>query len=380
MNINFKVRILSKHLKSVSLYRNLATSSPVLPEKDGNLALFSLSNDIFYNLALEDHLAELVNKKSRNILLFWISEPCVVIGRHQNPWLECNVKEAHANSVKVVRRYSGGGCVYHDLGNLNMSFITNRQSYDRKVNLSLIKTSLERCNFKDIEFEISPRHDIFVRLKETSDSSIYKISGSAARLAQNFSYHHCTLLFNSQMERMKLLRSNLSERIVTKATPSVRSKTINLMPYLESTKNLDLEKIAAILCQEYWKLNHQNWSIENLFNYVNPEDENMSKILDKSLTELKSWEYLFGSTPRFSLRISFHDNVELSLEILSGVIKSFQCNSSTIDLEKLKNGLEFLVGCKLDRSSITEIIRKQDLLSLHSHFLPFLEFINKNFH
>lgn len=88
-------------------------------DKEGHLALVSLSNNIHYNLALENYLAENVDLKNRSILLIWRSDKCVVYGRHQNPWIECNLREAELNSVKVARRYSGGGCVYHDLGKLN---------------------------------------------------------------------------------------------------------------------------------------------------------------------------------------------------------------------------------------------------------------------
>jgi lipoate-protein ligase A len=82
----------------------------------GNLALFSTSNNIHSNLALESFIAESYDLRNINILLMWISEPCIVFGRHQNPWLECNVKESLKKGIKIVRRYSGGGCVYHDLG------------------------------------------------------------------------------------------------------------------------------------------------------------------------------------------------------------------------------------------------------------------------
>jgi lipoyltransferase 1 len=358
----------------------------ILPEKEGNLALFSLSNNIFYNLALENYLAETINTTSRNILLLWISEPCIVIGRHQNPWLECNVKEAHSNLVKVVRRYSGGGCVYHDLGNLNMSFITNRQNYDRQVNLDLIKNSLEQCSFENIEFEISPRHDIFVRKSAAahSDTTMYKISGSAARLAQNFSYHHCTLLFDCDIDRMRLLRSNLTGNIVTKATPSVRSPCLNLKPYLKKDTKMDLDEISAQLCREYWRLNHQKWCIDHLFNYINPEEEHIAKLLEKSLLELQSWDHIFGTSPKFHLNINLNESTILSLEIMNGLIKSVKINDAaenlgTNDLEDFRLSLNSLfIDCRLDKSSLVGLIEKNNLLEANAFYLPFLEFINQN--
>jgi lipoyltransferase 1 len=359
----------------------------ILPQKEGNLALFSLSNNIFYNLALENYLAESINKTSRNILLLWISEPCIVIGRHQNPWLECNVREAHSNSVKVVRRYSGGGCVYHDAGNLNMSFITNRQNYDRQVNLSLIKSTLEKCDFDNIQFEISPRHDIFVKKSDidSKDSTMYKISGSAARLAQNFSYHHCTLLFDCDIDRMKLLRSNLAEHIVTKATPSVRSPCLNLKPFLNksnSSVDIDLEEVGAQLCRQYWTLNHHKWSIDHLFNYVNPEETRFAPLFEKSLAELQSWEYIYGTSPKFQLNVNLRDDVKFSIEIYNGLIKNVQVNNLEGSSKELKNFIgslnALIVNIKLERSCLLSIFERNGLLRASSLYEQFVDFINRN--
>jgi hypothetical protein len=264
-----------------------------------------------------------------------------------------------------------------------MSFIANRQNYDRKVNLNLIKNSLEQCNFQNIEFEISPRHDIFVRrTTELADTTMYKISGSAARLAQNFSYHHCTLLFDCDISRMKLLRSNLTDHIVTKATPSVRSPCLNLKPYLSSS--LDLDQIGAQLCREYWRLNHQKWSIDHLFNFVNPEEEQMARLLLKSLTELQSWEYIYGTSPKFHLNMNLNESTKLSLEVFNGLIKSVRINDSvensgSQDLDNFRTSLNSLfIDSKLEKSTLVGVIEKNNLLSGNSLYFSFLEFINKN--
>lgn len=89
----------------------------IIPQsKRGSLALVSTSTNIHYNLALENYLAENVDLKDRSIMLIWKSDKSIVYGRHQNPWVEVNLTEAKLNSARVARRYTGGGCVYHDLG------------------------------------------------------------------------------------------------------------------------------------------------------------------------------------------------------------------------------------------------------------------------
>lgn len=124
----------------------------------------SQSNDIFQNLALEDWLYRNFNFNNHHVLMLWQNNPCVVIGRHQNPWWEANVanlKNITENGVQLARRNSGGGTVYHDKGNLNLTFFTPRECYDRKYNLEIIK----RAVFREfgLKIDISPREDLVIR-------------------------------------------------------------------------------------------------------------------------------------------------------------------------------------------------------------------------
>ena len=96
----------------------------IIPQhKHGDLALVSTSTNIHYNLALENYIAENVDLKNRSIMLIWKSDKSIVYGRHQNPWVEISLNEAKLDLVRVARRYSGGGCVYHDLGISKFNFL-----------------------------------------------------------------------------------------------------------------------------------------------------------------------------------------------------------------------------------------------------------------
>eukprot|EP00061_Rhincodon_typus_P008034 g30285.t1 len=110
----------------------------------GALLLKSMSTDIYENLALEDWLHEYVQSRDRHMLLLWRNCPTVVIGRHQNPWQECNLKLMRDQGIQLSRRRSGGGTVYHDLGNINLTFFTSKKRYDRRGNLELVISALKR--------------------------------------------------------------------------------------------------------------------------------------------------------------------------------------------------------------------------------------------
>lgn len=121
----------------------------------------SQSKDIYSNLAIEDWLYHNFDFKNHHILMLWQSDPCVVIGRHQNPWLEANIPELPnitEGGVKLARRNSGGGTVYHDNGNLNLTFFIPRERYNLKYNLEIICRSLFR-NY-NLKLDITPRNDL----------------------------------------------------------------------------------------------------------------------------------------------------------------------------------------------------------------------------
>lgn len=118
----------------------------------------SQSNDVFANLALEDWIYRNFDFTHHHILMLWINNPSVVIGRHQNPFAEANVSALMRNGVQLARRNSGGGAVFHDAGNLNCTFFTPRVRYDRKYNLNLITRALYREY--GVSADISDRDDI----------------------------------------------------------------------------------------------------------------------------------------------------------------------------------------------------------------------------
>ncbi|CAH1955700.1 unnamed protein product [Acanthoscelides obtectus] len=211
-------------------------------EKDIKKSVFlSQSRDIFTNLALEDWLYKNFDFKNHHILMLWQSDPCVVIGRHQNPWIEANLPELPhitENGVKLARRNSGGGTVYHDNGNLNLTFFTTKERYSRKYNLEVITRALFRKYNATVE--ISPREDLMIRN--------YKISGTASKLGRPNAYHHCTLLVNSNKLDLSLALQKQDIEVKTNASRSVSSKIMNLC---EEVPNVDIASLTEAIGWEY---------------------------------------------------------------------------------------------------------------------------------
>lgn len=126
----------------------------------------SQSYDVFTNLALEDWIFKNYDLNSHHVLMLWANDPCVVIGRHQNPFSESNVSQLCKSGITLARRNSGGGAVYHDRGNLNCTFFTARERYNRSYNLNIITRALFREY--GINAQISERDDITLLGKKVS--------------------------------------------------------------------------------------------------------------------------------------------------------------------------------------------------------------------
>ncbi|XP_046978981.1 lipoyltransferase 1, mitochondrial isoform X2 [Vanessa cardui] len=286
--------------RSLATGKNLMakkTSNDLPPEGEITKSVFmSQSTDIYTNLALEDWMYRNMDFSNHHVMMVWRNEPCVVIGRHQNPWLEANVPFLSEKEIALARRNSGGGTVYHDRGNLNITFFTPRERYDRKYNLELIKRALFRgFGIKSI---INDRHDIIVRDK-------YKISGTAAKLGRLTAYHHCTLLVNAN-------KADLSKALAkreTNATASTPSPVVNLS---DLDNRVTVESLQTAVGYEYLRTpalqledgGERHIAKQRGFQFINPT-EDWFPGLSELKNDLQTWDWSFGRTPMFTVSRSF---------------------------------------------------------------------------
>ncbi|KAM6893922.1 lipoyl amidotransferase LIPT1, mitochondrial [Xenentodon cancila] len=265
---------------SSCLFNDPASSS------GGGLVLLSRSIDVHQNLALEDWIDAHMDLTQRCLLLLWRNQPSVVIGRHQNPWSECNLPAMRRAGIPLARRRSGGGTVYHDLGNLNLTFFTSRRAYDRQRNLKVVTEALRRL-WPGLDVRATDRFDIVL-------DGRYKISGTASRLSRKSSYHHCTLLHSADRSALSTVLRPSCPGIQSNATPSVPSPVANLIDHAPS---LGWEELLAALVQQY----NTEFGLSSASTLVNPSDESVFPGIGSMADELRSWNWTFGKTPKFSV-------------------------------------------------------------------------------
>ncbi len=245
----------------------------LFPVYDWSMRVFvSPYQNPFLNLALEDHF--LRGGADLPVLFLYVNRPCVVLGRFQNPWLETQLSYLVENDIWLVRRQSGGGCVFHDEGNLNFSFITPDPMINRMKHAELLREAFAEA---DIPLTISPRHDLWLDGR--------KISGSAFKQTKFGSFHHGTFLVSSDLEK---LEESLKHTIIpsaTKSIASVRSKVITLQEKFPGTEISDVIEIIS---------HHLKTIPFEIEGTLLSETQ-----VQETFQHLRSWEWLFGETPHF---------------------------------------------------------------------------------
>lgn len=237
--------------------------------------------DPYSNLALENSVYESLGPEDRALFLCR-NEPSIIIGRHQNPWRECDLQAMRRDGVKLVRRQSGGGTVYHDLGNLNYTFFAPRESYDQEAQFQVVIAALARFG---ITAERSGRNDLLVEGR--------KISGSAFKHKRERSFHHGTVLIDSDLERLNRYLEAPERRMESKGIASVRSVVVKAR---ELSREVTFDTMCDALEAEWARY----VGLEVARRELDAEALHADQRAGDYAEEIRSWGWLYGKTPDFT--------------------------------------------------------------------------------
>ncbi len=283
------------------------------------------------NLALEEALFSTL--EGEGIFMLWQNAPSIIIGRHQNAWEEINAAEVERRHLFVVRRSTGGGAVYHDLGNLNFSFLECRAGsggMDFARYLAPIVRGLARLG---VRASLSGRNDLEVGGR--------KISGSAQRLARGRVLHHGTLLVSANFEDMTRALNPTPEKYLSHGVASVRARVANIAEFWK--EGSDMEALCRVLCEE---AGGRPWSVP---------DHVLLKAGEIARAKYGNWQWNMGQNPRFTTRISRHfpwGSVEMRVVVARGVITECRVFGDFFAVEDIAELEKGLCGCRAQRTSL----------------------------
>lgn len=306
----------------------------------------SPSHDPYFNLAVEQHLLESVTDSA--ILYLWRNENTVVIGRNQNPWKECATALLAEEGGRLARRLSGGGAVFHDLGNLNFTFLVPQSDYDVPKQTSVI---MEAVSSFGIEVELSGRNDILAQGRKFSGNAYYKNGRQA--------YHHGTILVDVDMDKLNRYLRPSKAKLQSKGVDSVRSRVVNLKELNGQITIPDLkEALKAAFSQVYGM---QAEPVSGL---------DMTAVA--VLTERnRSWDWLYGRkipfTCTFEERFPW-GGVQIGLEVEKGVIRQARVYTDAMDIRWAAELETALTGCRFEKQAmlraLPESVAPEDIRKL----------------
>lgn len=198
--------------------------------------LESFSHDPRFNLALEQYVFDRLDRRHSYCML-WQNENTIVVGKHQNTMAEVNAAYVAQHHLQVVRRLSGGGAVYHDLGNVNFTFITDAGSTARYDFSTFCGPVVEILRRLGAPTQVNGRNDITIDGRKCSGNAQYRREGRVM--------HHGTLLFDSDLDAVAQALAVSPDKIASKGLPSVRSRVTNIRPYLD--QDLDTPSFLRVL-------------------------------------------------------------------------------------------------------------------------------------
>lgn len=299
------------------------------------------------NLAIEEYALKNLDICDDGYLLFYINEPSIIIGKNQNTIEEINTDYVEKNGIHVVRRLSGGGAVYHDLGNLNYSFITKDEGDSfmnfRKFTEPVIQ-ALEKLG---VRAELKGRNDILAEGR--------KISGNAQFATRGRMFTHGTLLFDSEIENVVSALKVRKDKIESKGIKSIRSRVANISEFLE--EKMTTEQFKALL------LRHIFEGQDPIPEYRLTEDD-WKKIREISDKRYRNWDWNYGRSPKFNIQHSHRfpvGQIEFRLNVNKGQVIQCKIFGDFFGIGEVRDIEDLLTGIKYERSEIKKVLENVDI-------------------
>ncbi|MDO5457263.1 MAG: lipoate--protein ligase [Atopococcus tabaci] len=304
------------------------------------------------NLAIEYYL---LNEKhfDEPIVFFYINDDSIIVGKNQNTYEEVNIDYVEENNVKVVRRFSGGGAVYHDLGVLNFCFITKDDGKSFRNFKRFTQPIIDALHDMGVEgAELKGRNDLMINDQKFSGNAMYTSHGRMTA--------HGTLMLDSQIDAVVGALRPKKHKLESKGIKSVRSRVTNIKPFLdEQYQNINTKEFREMILLHLFEVER----LEDVKEYVLTDEdwEEIDKFAEKYTA---NWKWNYGESPKFDLERSERFSVgtiEVKLNVEKGKISEIKIFGDFFGKGEISDVEERLTGIDYNAQSIRQALEKLDI-------------------
>lgn len=303
-----------------------------------NRIIIAKDHNPAYNLGLEEYLID----QKDNILYLWQNDNTIVIGRNQNPYKECNIGKIEEDNVHLVRRRSGGGAVFHDMGNLNFTIINKKTENNIEENFEMVNRALASLGINSV---FNGRNDLTVDDK--------KISGNAFFDDGEIFCHHGTMLIDVDMTKLSNYLTASKLKLKSKGIDSVKSRVVNLK---DIKSEIEVSDIIDVLIEEFKK----TYNVSDIEYFSISDMEKDPEIMEK-VNRYLSWDWVYGESPESNMEFEEKFNwgiIDTNLMIINGKITNIKIFTDSIINDNFDELANELKGEKLKRSLICDKINE----------------------
>jgi len=309
-----------------------------------------------FNLALEEYLLRGLKKPA---IMLWRNEKSVIIGCNQNASLEVNEKFALENNIKIARRITGGGAVFHDLGNINYTIISNNTNDIGRYD-SFTSDLRDFLLTIGIHTTLSGRNDILLNNS--------KICGNAQAIKDNMLIHHGCILFNADVSNLSNVLKVNDLKYKYKGIKSVKSRVTNISEHL-SNKISSLEFLNMF---KNYLISKYNLEIYHL------NENDIKKVNELVKNKYSTYEWTFGESPKYNFKNTIKSNagvVEINLEIENSIIRKAKIYGDFFNLDDIQTLENQLVGLRHNRENLIKCVKNADKYILNMTDNAFIELL-----
>lgn len=298
------------------------------------------------NLAIEEYALKNLDI-NETYLLFYINAPSIIIGKNQNTIEEISTQYVEDNGIKVVRRLSGGGAVYHDLGNLNFSFITKDDGESFHNYKKFTEPVIEALHKLGVNAQLSGRNDIEVEGR--------KISGNAQFSTRGRMFSHGTLMFDSEIDHVVSALKVKKDKIESKGIKSVRSRVANISEFLN--EKITIEEFRQMLLRYIFNTDG------DIPEYV-LTDKDWENIHEISKERYQNWDWNYGKSPKFNYQHTHRfpvGSIDVRLEVQKGMIENCKIFGDFFGVGDVEDIEKRLIGTKYEKAELEQALENVDI-------------------